>query len=411
MQELMRGQKGLESAKGGVVAAKGFVCAGVACGLKAAGCKDLAIVASDSGPVPAAACFTGNIMAAAPVTVSREHIASGTCAAVVINSGGANACTGAQGIADARSMAAAVAERLGQAPTDVLVCSTGVIGAFLPMKNVLSGITEACEALGSADGTAAAEAIMTTDTFAKQAAVSVPVDGGCYTVGGMAKGSGMIAPDMATMLSVITTDAPLTPETCSAVLKRAVSSTFNRLTIDSDTSTNDTVVLMASGKAKGPVITKGDPRLSVIEDAVLEVCSALVRLLARDGEGATKLVTVTVAGALSEEAAEQAARTVADSPLVKTAVFGQDANWGRVAMAVGRSGVPFDPDDLSIAFAGIAVCEKGVSVPFDEEEAAVALAEDEIEISVSIGTGGYAAKVFTCDLTHGYVQINGDYRT
>lgn len=404
-------EKTLAPAAGGVVAAKGFVSAGVAAGLKAGGHRDLALVASESGPVPAAACFTTNVVAAAPVIVSREHIANGRCAAVVINSGGANACTGERGIADARAMAAATADALGVIPGDIVVCSTGVIGEHLPLDKVLAGIGAAAEALDAANGDAAAEAIMTTDTVAKQVAVRVDVDGLHYTVGGMAKGSGMIAPNMATMLSVVTTDAPLDAAACAAVLSSVVKVTFNRVTIDADTSTNDTVVLMASGAAGGAPIGTDDPRLAAIAEATHAVCAELSRMIARDGEGATKLVTVTVTGAASEADAERAARTIAESPLVKTAVWGEDANWGRVAMAAGRSGAQFDAFDLAISFAGIPVCAGGMAVGFDEDEAAAALAADEIEIVVSLGAGGFSATVLTCDLTDGYVHINGDYRS
>ncbi len=401
----------IEPVAGGVVAAKGFVAAGVAAGIKGSGKRDVALVASEAGAVPAAACFTTNLVAAAPVLVSREHIADGRCAAVIINAGGANACTGERGLADARTMAATTGQALQVDPSDVLVCSTGVIGEYLPMDRIAEGVTRAAASLSASGGADAAEAIMTTDTVAKQAAVRVRVAGVTYTVGGMAKGSGMIAPNMATMLAVVTTDAPLDSAACSEALASAVRVTFNRVTVDSDTSTNDTVVLMASGAASGEPIGVDDPRFDAVAEAVRTVCSELSRLIARDGEGATKLVTVAVTGAASEDDAERAARTIAESPLVKTAVWGEDANWGRVAAAAGRSGARFDAADLAVTFAGIPVCVAGMAVGFDEEAAAEALAADEIEIEVALGAGDFSASVLTCDLTEGYVRINGEYRS
>ena len=275
----------------------------------------------------------------------------------------------------------------------------------------LEGITEAVEHLDSRDGAAAAEAIMTTDTFAKQSAVSLDVEGRRYTVGGMAKGSGMIAPDMATMLAVVTTDAPLSSDACQVALRAACDATFNRISVDSDTSTNDTLVLMASGAGGGEEISTASSGFSRLADAVTVVCAELARMLARDGEGATKLVAVTVRGAASEGDAEAAARAVADSPLVKTALYGNDANWGRVAMAVGKSAAKVDPARLGIVLAGIEVCRGGVAVAFDEDEAYAALDTSEVEIVVDLGLGEGSATILTCDLSHEYVRINGDYRS
>jgi glutamate N-acetyltransferase/amino-acid N-acetyltransferase len=405
------GAAGFGYAEGGVVAAEGFVCAGVHAGLKRDGHRDLALVAAEVDAVPAAAVFTTNAVAAAPVLVSREHIATGVCRAVVINAGNANACTGPDGERDARAMAESVAAHLDCDPTEVVVCSTGVIGVPLPLGVVVAGIEDAVAELDSASGDEAAEAMMTTDTFAKQTAVTLEVDGRRFTVGGMAKGSGMIAPNMATMLGVITTDAPLTSEACDEALRSAVATTFNRVTVDSDTSTNDTVVLLASGAAGGASIEAGTAAFDVVAEAVHVVSRELARMLARDGEGATKLVTVTVSGAVSEADAERAARAVADSPLVKTALFGRDANWGRVAMAAGKSGSALDASALSITFAGIEVCAQGTSLAFDEDEALAALSEDEVTIDVDLGVGDARATVLTCDLSYDYVRINGEYRS
>ncbi len=402
--------KGFALAEGGVVAAEGFTAAGVHCGLKPDGRRDLALVCATEA-VAAAAVFTSNQVAAAPVVVSRRHIAGGTARAVVINAGNANACTGAQGQRDARAMALAVAEALDCEAHDVVVCSTGVIGVPLPVDRVLAGIAEGVGGLDSRDGAAAAEAIMTTDTFAKQVAVSLEVAGRRYAVGGMAKGSGMIAPNMATMLAVVTTDAPLNSEACDAALRAACESSFNRVSIDSDTSTNDTVVLMASGAGGGDEISTDSAGFCRVADAVTVVCEELARMLARDGEGATKLVTVTVRRAASDSDAQAAARAVADSPLVKTALYGNDANWGRVAMAVGKSSAKVDPDRLGIVLGGIEVCRAGVAVVFDEDEAHSALDTTEVAIDVDLGMGEGFATILTCDLSHEYVRINGEYRS
>ena len=397
-------------AEGGITAPRGFVTAGVNAGLKKSGKRDVCLLVAEK-TCPSAAVFTTSATAAPPVCVSREHVADGRLRAVVINAGNANACTGPAGMADARAMADSTARVLGCEPADVLVCSTGVIGVPLPLDLVSAGITDAAGLLDSSHGEDAAEAIMTTDTFAKHLAISVQADGRTFTVGGMAKGSGMIRPDMATMLAFITTDAPLASVDCDTVLRNAVGRSFNRITVDSDTSTNDTCVLMASGAEGGPGLAAGTPAYAAVADAIAEVATALAKMVVRDGEGATKLVTVTVAGAQDESDAVTVAFSIADSPLVKTAIFGEDANWGRVAMAVGKSGAYVDADALEIVFAGILTCKDGTAVPFDEAAAARALAADDIEILVDLHVGDGAATVWTCDLTYDYVRINGDYRS
>jgi glutamate N-acetyltransferase/amino-acid N-acetyltransferase len=395
---------------GGVMAPTGFVAVGVAAGLKKNGKPDVAIIAADRA-VPAAAVFTTNKVAAAPVIVGREHIASGVCRAAVVNAGNANACTGAPGLADARAMAEATAAALGCAPAEVVVASTGVIGVRMPIDAALAGIESAACALVTPSAESAAEAIMTTDTFAKQAAVTFASGGRTYTVGGMAKGSGMIQPNMATMLAFLTTDAPLTSEGCDAVLRSAVATTFNRITVDSDTSTNDMCLLMASGAAGGEPIGPGSAAFADVAAAVRHVCTELARMIARDGEGATKLIDVVVRGAASEADAEAAAFSIANSPLFKTAVFGGDANWGRVAMAVGKSAAEVDPDRLEIVFAGVTTCVDGTGLEFDEDAATAALARDHVEVLVDLHLGQAEATVWTCDLTYEYVRINGDYRS
>ena len=397
-------------AEGGITAPAGFLAAGVSAGLKRSGRRDVAVIATGS-PCPAAAVFTTSATAAPPVLVSREHVSGGMLRAVVVNAGNANACTGEQGMAHARSMAAHAAGALGCEPTEVVVCSTGVIGVPLPLELVNAGIDAAVDSLDNTAGDAAAEAIMTTDTFAKQLALTVHADGRTFTVGGMAKGSGMIQPNMATMLAFLTTDAPLAPEVCDVVLRHVVSRSFNRITVDSDTSTNDTCVLMASGAEGGAPLGPDSPAYPAIVAAVTEVATALAKMVVRDGEGATKLITVRVSGAASEDDAELVAFSIANSPLVKTAMFGQDANWGRVAMAIGKSGARVDASVFDITLAGIVTCRQGAATGFDEDDAARALAEPEIEIAVDLHVGDAEATVWTCDFSYDYVRINGDYRS
>jgi len=401
---------GFALAEGGVCAPKGFLSSGVSAGLKPSGKRDLALVVAEEC-VSAAGVFTTNKVAAAPVIVSRRHIAGGCARAVVINAGNANACTGAQGELDARSTAVAVGEALLCSADQVIVASTGVIGVPLPVERLLAAVPEAAKELDNRSGTHAAEAIMTTDTFPKETAVSLEVAGRRVTVGGMAKGSGMIAPSMATMIAVLTTDAPLTSEGCDAALHLAVSQSFNRVTVDSDTSTNDMAVLLASGGSGGEPIDPDSDDFALVAEAITAVSSELARMIARDGEGATKLVTVRVTGAASDADADLAAFAVANSPLVKTALFGGDANWGRVAGAIGRSGAEVDPDAFDIDFAGIRVCRGGTATGFDEDEAAVALSASEVEIAVNLNLGHGSAVVWTCDLSYEYVRINGDYRS
>jgi len=399
-------------AQGGVLAPGGFVAAGLATGIKASGKPDLCII--DAGrAVPSAAVFTVNKMAAPPVLLSRAALVDGLLRAWVVNSGNANACTGKVGISGAERMAEAVAAVLGCESSDVGVASTGVIGVPLPMERVLEGISAVGDTLGDthSHSAAAATAITTTDTFAKQAANFVTVDGITYTVGGMAKGSGMIMPDMATMLAFVTTDAPLTTEACRMALVSSVDATFNRITVDGDTSTNDTCALMASGAAGGEPIGPGHPSFTAVACAIRRTCADLARMIVRDGEGATKLIIVTVCGAASEPEAEDVARTIANSPLVKTALFGGDANWGRVAMAVGNSSAEVDPGSIDIVFAGITTFSGGTAVPFSEEEASAALSLDEVEIAVDLHLGECEATMLTCDLSYEYVRINGEYRT
>ncbi len=396
--------------EGGVTAARGFVAAGVAAGLKKSGKRDVMLVFSEE-PATAAAVFTTNQVVAAPVLLSRANVADGSIRAAVANAGNANACTGAKGLADARAMAEETARLLGVAASDVLVASTGVIGMPMPVAQVLAGIGEAAERLEGTGADSAAEAIMTTDTFPKQAAVTVEAQGRRYTVGGMAKGSGMIRPDMATMLAFVTTDAPLSAEACRAALSAAARSSFNRITVDGETSTNDTCLLMANGAAGGSEIEPGTDTFGAVAQAVAHVCGELARMIVRDGEGATKFITVTVRGALTDADAETAAMAVASSQLFKCAIFGGDANWGRAASAAGASRAKVDADLIEVSFAGVVTCRNGTAVAFDEEVVAAALAEKDVEVVVDLHLGDGEAVVWTCDLTYEYVRINADYRS
>jgi len=401
---------------GGITAPSGFRAAGVACGIKRAPAPgqspalDLALVAA-RGPIPTAAVFTTNRAVAAPVVVSREHLArsGGQAAAAVINSGCANACTGAAGHTVAHEMAAATATALGCDVNSVLVASTGVIGVALDIRKIRTGVAEAARIL-SADGSAAAtRAIMTTDPFPKAHAVIVDTPAGRFTVGGMAKGSGMIEPRMATMIGVLTTDARVEPDVLGRVLKRVCDETFNAITVDGECSTNDCVFAMASGES-GVAFARDDAPELV--EGLRAVAGHLAREIVRGGEGATKLVTITVTGAASLDDARLAARTVANSPLVKTAIHGGDPNWGRLVAAAGRSGADFSLERASVAIGDVPLFVAGV--PYDERAGAAArvLANREILVTIDLGAGGSnSATMWTCDLSAEYVRINGEYRT
>ncbi len=409
---------------GGVTSAQGFSAAGVHAGFNPDPAKlDLALVVADE-PCAAAAVFTQNVFCAPPVAVSREHLerTGGVARAVVANSKVANAATGDEGLRRAEAAAAIVADVLGCPADEVLVASTGVIGVHLPLERFADGVPQAAARLSADDAAArdAASAIMTTDTRPKECAVSFDgaafgFPGERFTVGAMAKGSGMIMPNMATMIAVLTTDAPLAPPDLAAALKAAVAESFNKVTVDSDTSTNDTCILLASGAATrsaGPAdFAQGTPGHAAFSAALAAVCTALARAMAADGEGATRLVTVTVTGAANPEEADLAARTVANSPLVKTAIYGKDANWGRIAAALGRSGARFAKEGVAIRIMGIPVCEGGMALDFDEAEALRRFERPEISIDADLGAGSASATVWTCDLTHDYVTINGDYRS
>ena len=406
---------------GGVTSACGFKAAGVHVGFrKNPGRFDLALLVADE-PAACAAAFTQNIFCAAPVTVSRQYlddVSYGTARALIVNSGAANAATGSVGIESAIRTAEIVGEVVGCPPSEVMIASTGVIGVQLNMNTFETGVPLVYEAISVDGGADAARAIITTDTHPKECAVSFAGDPigypGCtFIVGGMAKGSGMIMPNMATMISAITTDAPVNPDVLHEVLLRAVKGSFNKVTVDSDTSTNDCCFLFASGAAapQGQPFEPGSPALAAFEHALNAVCGTLARDMAADGEGATRLITVRVAGAATDAQADAAARTIANSPLVKTAIFGHDANWGRIAGAVGRSGAQFRQEDVSIDIMGMPVMRAGLPVPFSEEEALRRFERPEIDIDVDLGAGTSSTVMWTCDFSHEYVTINGDYRT
>ena len=414
---------GFERCVGGVCAAAGMRAAGIHAGFRDDPQRlDMALVVADEA-CAVAATFTQNRFCAAPVQVSRERVAAGVARAVVLNSGNANASTGEPGLAVARKSCAIVADELGCPEEQVLVGSTGVIGRQLELGPYETGVPLAVAALGAgADAAhAAARAVMTTDTVPKESAWqgTVELDGASMTVrvGGFVKGSGMISPNMATMLSVLSTDAPLTHEAAQAALSAAVKQSFNKVTVDSDTSTNDTCILFATGKAAGAdasqaTIDVDSSAFPVVAAAVRAVCEDLARQIAADGEGATKLVTVDVLGAANDDDADTVARSIANSPLVKTAICGHDANWGRIAAAAGKCGIEFDQYDVDIDFMGVPVLRSGLPLPMDEDLMLRLFDEnDEISIVISLGVGSACGRIWTCDLTHEYITINGDYRT
>jgi glutamate N-acetyltransferase/amino-acid N-acetyltransferase len=426
---------------GGVATATGFEASAVRAGFKAGATKDdLALVVSVE-PAAAAGVFTQNVFAAPPVVFCREQlgaqsggVAYGNARAVVINSGCANAATGVAGMEVCAREADIVANELGCATDEVLVASTGVIGVLPDVSLFESGIPAAAAALSREGGDAAAHAIMTTDTRAKQCAIEVDAaelfgeatddaaaEGALgatfpkkFYIGGMSKGSGMIMPNMATMIAVVTTDIPVAPAALHTALKIAVGKSFNKITVDSDTSTNDTCVAFANGQAAAfgvAPIDESSAGFAAFVEALSQVCIYLAREMAKDGEGATKLVTVNVNGARDEADADLAARTVANSPLVKTAIAGHDANWGRIAAALGRSGATFNAEGVDIDIMGIPVCRGGFAQGFDEDDALARFEQPEIVIDVNLGAGEVATTVWTCDLTHDYISINADYRS
>jgi len=400
---------------GGVCAAQGFRAAGVHVGVKthAAWKKDVALIVSDTD-CAAAAVFTKNVVKAAPIHVDLAHLKDGRARAVIANSGNANACAPLSH-EHAERMCSLAASATGLKPTDFVVASTGVIGQELNIAAIKRGVPALVKSLSSDGSDAAANAVMTTDTVKKETAVSVNIGGKAVTIGAIAKGSGMIHPNMGTMLCFITTDCAITHELLQDALHEIVPRTFNRVTVDGDTSTNDMCVVLANGMAGNEQIEWRDDDYALFCKALHEVCRRMARAIAADGEGASRLITCTVRSARSEDSAERLAKAVVGSSLVKAAMYGSDANWGRVLCAMGYSKAPFRPEYVDIKFSSIfgevAVCEKGTGLDFDEELAKKILGQNEVVIDVSLNEGEHSATCWGCDLTYDYVKINGDYRT
>ncbi len=402
---------------GGVCAAQGFRAAGLHVGVKthAVWKKDVALIVSDA-PCTAAAMFTKNVVQAAPIHVTKDHLAHGRVRAVVANSGNANACA-PRGEENAEKMCAAAAKAIGCAPEEVLVASTGVIGQTLKVDVIEKGMPELYGLLEhSAEGSdGAAHAIMTTDTVKKEFAGKVIIGGKEVHIGGIAKGSGMIHPNMGTMLCFLTTDCAISQEMLQAALEEVVRTTFNRISVDGDTSTNDTCCILANGLAGNKEITEENDHYVDFVMKLHEICYMLARSMAKDGEGAKHLITCTVRGAASEEQAEIISKSVVSSTLTKAAIFGCDANWGRVLCAMGYSGERFDPEKVDVSFASeageILVCRNGRGLDFDEDLAKRILSEDEVDIDIAMAEGDESCTCWGCDITYDYIKINGDYRT
>lgn len=399
---------------GGVCAAKGYIAGGIHCGIRKNKSKrDLAMIKSEV-KASAAAVYTQNLVKGAPITVTKNNLADGYASAVIVNSGIANTCN-ADGIEKAEMMCDICAKALDINPKDVIVASTGVIGQVLNIEPIEEGITPLKESMSVENAEFAAEAIMTTDTIKKQVAVEFEIDGVTCRMGGMAKGSGMIHPNMATMLGFITTDAAISPEMLQKALSADVKNSFNMISVDRDTSTNDMVCIMANGLAGNKEITAEDENFAIFAKALNMITVSLCRLLASDGEGAGKLVECVVSGAKDKETAKICAKSVITSNLTKAAMFGADANWGRVLCALGYSGADIDVTKIDVDFKSskgiISVCQNGAGIPFDEDTAKEILLQSEIEILVNLNDGYFSATAWGCDLTYDYVKINGDYRT
>ena len=395
---------------GSVTSPRGFTAAAVAAEIKYTGRTDLAIVYSKV-PAQAAAVYTLNRFKAAPLRVTEENISNGVAQAIVVNSGIANAGMGAEGMRLAREMSDCAAEALDIAKDDVIVASTGVIGMPLPMDRVKAGVQKAAKALYPDGGHDAAKAIMTTDTVCKEMAVQLRIDGKLVTIGAMAKGSGMIHPNMATMLGFITTDVNIDNKALQAAFKANIDDSFNMVSVDGDTSTNDMVVILANGQAGNTLLTEDSPDFPAFKQALREICIEMAQKIAGDGEGATKLVECTVTGAATKEDARLAAKAIIASSLVKTAIYGNDANWGRIACAAGYSGAQFDPDKVNIFIGDVQVAQNGMGLEFDEAKATETLKQKKVNILVKFNIGTEEATAWGCDLTYDYVSINADYRS
>ncbi|BCZ44964.1 arginine biosynthesis bifunctional protein ArgJ [Clostridium gelidum] len=400
---------------GGVTAPNGFLASGIYCGLKKSNLqKDLALIYSEV-PAAAAGMYTKNKVKGAPIYITKEHLTNKKAQAIIINSGNANTCNGDDGLHKAEKMTSLQAKELKLKADDVLVASTGVIGVPLNIDAIKDGIPLLTEKLSKDGSNDASLAIMTTDTFQKQLALEFFIGDKKVTIGSMAKGSGMIEPNMGTMLSFITTDLSISPKLLTDALKSSVTVTYNRVSVDGDTSTNDMILILANGLAENPTITEKDENYDAFLKVLTELNTIMAKNIAKDGEGATKLLECQIIGAKSEEDAVVLGKSVINSSLVKTAMFGSDANWGRILCALGYTKIDFDPEKVDVSFespAGtINVCEAGSSLPFDEDMAKKVLSENEIIIKVNLFLGDYSAYVWGCDLSYEYVKINGDYRS
>ena len=401
----------IKEIRGGITAPLGFLAGGVHVGIKQAPLLDLALVVSEKGG-PVAGVFTNNDVAAAPVQVDRQHLRRGKGRAILINSGNANACTGSEGLAHALELASVVAQHLMAPRHTVFLGSTGVIGQALPIKKIRRGMPLLFRRLRRGGGTEAARAILTTDTTIKQASVQARIAGCTVTVGGMAKGSGMIHPDMATMLAYLSTDVAIAQPALRKAMRTAVEKSFNCISVDGDTSTNDTVLCLANGMAGNPLLRNRSMEFPLFQRMLDRVCTSLAMQVCRDGEGGTKVVRVIVEGARTEADAKQVARTVGTSSLVKTAFFGEDANWGRIMAAVGRSGVFVRQNRISLAFDGKPMVKQGVGLGRKaEREVSRVVRRKEFTLTVHLGMGNATASLWTTDLSYDYVKINASYRS
>ncbi len=394
--------------RGGITAASGYVAAGVKAGVKASGEPDVALLVSEI-PCAAAGAFTSNRVRASCVDWCESHLPSASIRAVFCNSGNANACTGKKGASDNESIARFVSESAGVDPGNVLTASTGVIGHTLPMDKVENGVRTAFTRLRSTNGKAFSQAILTTDTCIKEKALKCDIGDSSFTVGGTAKGSGMICPNMATMLAFVTSDVDVTPAALNPIVKRVVDRTFNNLTVDGDTSTNDMVLVLANGYSGTRL--RGKDELSAFEEGLFRVCNDLCAKIAEDGEGATKRIEIEVTGGKTADDAQKVARSVANSNLVKTAVFGNDPNWGRILCAIGYSEARFSQKSLQVSLCGIPVCHGTTPVAFDSERMLRLLQKKVVKIDIDLGSGKQTAIAHTCDLTYDYIKINAEYHT
>ncbi len=399
-----------KNAAAGVTFPKGFKAAGVKAGIKKSGNLDLALIYTEK-EAAVAGVFTKNAVAAAPVIVSREVVKGGKAHAIVANAGCANACTGETGLDNARKMAALAAAEVGCASDEVLVGSTGIIGVNLPMDKLEAGIKAAAAELSEDGSKNAGNAIITTDTYSKACSCEVEIGGQAVRFGAIAKGSGMIQPNMATMLCYITTDANISSQLMQKALSEIVEVSFNMISVDGDMSTNDTVLVLANGASGAAEITDGSPEYDKFYATLKEICQELSKRIAADGEGATKFLTINVSGTKTFEDAKTVAMSIAKSPLVKTAFFGEDPNWGRVICAVGYAGIPMVPEKIVIKFGGVPVYANGLGAEFNEDDIHKVMAEHDIVIDVEMGMGDAKATVWSCDFSYEYVKINGEYHT